>query len=400
MINIIKTAIITIVISFISGLLLDYYKNLAPRILCNIGKGTPLEMDGKKIFAYVINVINVSNKTIHNLTLNIQSAQSNLKVTDEKITKGLKFDSSIEDNILDVSIPFLSKNDKFSVMVYAENQSEVQHKPIVVIRSPEKFKRIDSAGQNGMLAVLFSIPQNIKQVILKEKTVDNRNDFTTVIDKPSYGKKSIDEKNRAYDNRKLNGGKKAIIVALPIILVLFVGFLGKSYFKGVTSNSKSSAANNVVSNQSADTVNSTNDLNKNSSTKKSSEYYKTTNSAAEKNNKNAATGSSTRKTLENKSTGTEAGSSYENRSSSSEPSNSTENKGTSSSAENSSATNSSTSTGSSSSGNTAANSSSGTSSDSKGSSVSINSSTGSSSSSTENKDSSSGTNTSTGNAAN
>lgn len=399
MINIIKTAIITIVISFISGLLLDYYKNLAPRILCNIGKGTPLEMDGKKIFAYVINVINVSNKTIHNLTLNIQSAQSNLKVTDEKITKGLKFDSSIEDNILDVSIPFLSKNDKFSVMVYAENQSEVQHKPIVVIRSPEKFKRIDSAGQNGMLAVLFSIPQSIKQGILKEKTVDNRNDFTTVIDKPFYDKKSIDERNRAYDNRKLNGGKKAIIVALPIILVLFVGFLGKSYFKGVTSNSQSSAANNVVSNQSADTVNSTNDLNKSSSTKKSSEY-KTTNSAAEKTNKNAAAGSSTRKTLENKSKGTEAGSSYENRSSSSEPSTSTENKGTSSSAENSSATNSSTSTGSSSSGNTAANSSSGTSSDSKGSSVSINSSTGSSSSSTENKDSSSGTNTSTGNAAN
>lgn len=400
MINIIKTAIITIVISFISGLLLDYYKNLAPRILCNIGKGTSLEMNGKKIFAYVINVINVSNKTINNLTLNIQSTQSNLKVTDEKITKGLKFDSSLEDNILDVSIPFLSKNDKFSVTVYAENKSEMQHKPIVVIRSPEKFKRIDSAGENGMLAVLFSIPQSIKQVIFKEKTEDNRNNFTTAIDKPSYGKKSIDERNRSYDNRKLSGGKKAMIVALPIILVLFVGFLGKSYFKGITSNPQSSTANNVVSNQSADTVDSADDLNKSSSTKKSSEY-KTTNSAAEKTNKNAAAGSSTRKTLENKSTGTEAGNYYENRSSSSEPSSSTESKGTSSSAENSSAaTNSSTSTGSSSSGNAAANSSSGTSSDNKGSNVSTGSSTGSSSSSTDNKDSSSSTKTSTGNTGN
>jgi hypothetical protein len=50
MISVIETAIITIIISFISGLLLEYYKNLAPKILCNIGEGVPLELNNKKIF--------------------------------------------------------------------------------------------------------------------------------------------------------------------------------------------------------------------------------------------------------------------------------------------------------------------------------------------------------------
>lgn len=106
MINVIKTAIITIIISFISGLLLDHYKNLAPRILCKIGKGIPIDINNKKFNAYIITVRNISSKIIHDITLHVQSAQSNLKITDAKITKGLKFDSSIEDNILDVCIPF------------------------------------------------------------------------------------------------------------------------------------------------------------------------------------------------------------------------------------------------------------------------------------------------------
>ena len=102
MISIIQTAIITIIISFISGLLLEYYKNLAPRIFCNIGNGIPLELNSKKICAYILTVRNLSNKTIHELTLNVQNAQNNLKVGDAQITRGLKFDSSIKkDKILD-----------------------------------------------------------------------------------------------------------------------------------------------------------------------------------------------------------------------------------------------------------------------------------------------------------
>ena len=76
MINIIVPAIITILISIASGLMLDYYRNLASRILCNIRNGIPMEMGDKKIVHIVITVNNSSNKTIHELTLNIQRSQS------------------------------------------------------------------------------------------------------------------------------------------------------------------------------------------------------------------------------------------------------------------------------------------------------------------------------------
>ena len=159
MMNVVKTAIATIIISLISGLLVEYFKNLAPKILCSIGNGVPIEINNKKVCAYIIDVSNLSKKIIHELSLNIQSAQSNLKVADAKITKGLKFDSSIKDNILDIDIPFLSKGDKFSVTVYVENQYGLCNKPVIVMRSPENFKKVESEEQKGIRSSSFSMPK-------------------------------------------------------------------------------------------------------------------------------------------------------------------------------------------------------------------------------------------------
>ncbi|MFT8312710.1 MAG: hypothetical protein ABF633_00430 [Clostridium sp.] len=405
MVNIIKTAIITIVISFISGLLLDYYKNVAPRIICNVGKGTSLEVNGKKIFAYIINVINVSNKTIHDLTLNIQSPHSNLKVTDAKITKGLKFDSSIEDNILDISIPFLSKNDKFSVTVYVENQYTVNNnnKPVVVIRSPENFKRIDSARQNGILAILFNIPKSIKQGISKtienpeEKTPNKKDDFTTVIDKSSCSDRS-DRGNKEilYRNNKLSNSKKTMIVILPVILVVLIGFFGISYFKGMTNNTPASTVNTAIPGQSTDAAGSSAKTTVNKSAAES-DGYKGTNAAAANSTRSTGTNAAIRGTTGNKSANAATRSSAENQGANAAYGASSENKGTNTSTETSSGnTNTNTSTRSSAE-NTVTNTATGTSSESKGSNTSSGASSGASS---ENKNANSAAKTSTGNTAN
>ncbi|MGO5073256.1 hypothetical protein ACTQ4K_04730 [Clostridium sporogenes] len=218
MINVIKTAIITIIISFISGLLLDHYRNLAPRILCNIGKGIPIDINNKKFNAYIITVKNVSNKIIHDITLHVQSPQSNLKITDAKITKGLKFDSLIEDNILDVCIPFLSKDDEFSVTVYVENQHGVHNKPAVIIRSPEKFKEVNSEERKGIFSIFTNIPKNIKEIISDVTKKDE----------------TINERNREITNKnnKLGKNKKVMIIAASVVLVVIVGVVARFYFKG------------------------------------------------------------------------------------------------------------------------------------------------------------------------
>ncbi|MCI1943952.1 hypothetical protein [Clostridium luticellarii] len=251
MLNIIKTAVITIIISFISGLLLDYYKNWAPKILCTIKNGIPLKIDGKKIYQYIINVSNVSSKIVHDLTLNIQSSKNNLRIKNAKITKGLKFDSSIKDNILDVYIPFLSKNDKFSVILYVESQNAVQGKPSIVIRSPEKFRQIDSIEQKGFL-------QSIKKDNAAPHKV--KDDFTRPMNRISGTKKTI--------NRKPLKGKKAIILTVSIILVIIAGALGKSYLKGTSANTSAPDGKNTVHKQSTDTTNGS-DKNADTSTGKS-----------------------------------------------------------------------------------------------------------------------------------
>ncbi|KOM95857.1 membrane protein [Clostridium botulinum] len=259
MINIIKTAIITIIISFISGLLLDHYRNLAPRILCNIGKGIPIDINNKKFNAYIITVRNISNKIIHDITLNVQSHQSNLKITDAKITKGLKFDSSIENNILDVSIPFLSKDDEFSVTVYVENQHGVHNKPAVIIRSPEKFKEVNSEEKRGIFSIFTNIPKNIKEII---------SDATKKDETINKGNREITNKNN-----KLGKNKKVMIIAASVVLVVIVGVVARFYFKGkpADTNTKTPSVETKIPKQSNDSKGSTDKTTKGTDIKSSTD---------------------------------------------------------------------------------------------------------------------------------
>ena len=67
MLSFIKTALVTIIISFISGVLLDYYRNYAPRILCSMGRNKSIRKNSKKVKVYSLIIKNISKKTIHNL---------------------------------------------------------------------------------------------------------------------------------------------------------------------------------------------------------------------------------------------------------------------------------------------------------------------------------------------
>lgn len=302
MMSVIETAIITIIISFISGLLLEYYKNLAPRILCNLGQGIPLELNNKKICAYIFTIRNISNKTIHELNLNIQGSQNSLKLGDAKITKGLKFDSSIKNNILDVFIPFLSKDDEFSVTLYTENQYEGYNRPIVTIRSPENFKEIDSSKTSGILSVVFNAPKSINKVISKmtksNDTVgyNKKSGLTTAMNKVPSVKKIANKENREilHGNNKFIKNKKVILATLLIVLVISIGGMGEVYFQEMSTDAQTSDTKTNDQNQltnktesSGGTANnselksSTSGTNKNTTTKKSkSETNKSTDTKA------------------------------------------------------------------------------------------------------------------------
>ncbi|NFA59879.1 hypothetical protein K8O96_08490 [Clostridium sporogenes] len=285
MINVIKTAIITIIISFISGLLLDHYRNLAPRILCKIGKGIPIDINNKKFNAYIITVRNISNKIIHDITLNVQSHHSSLKITDAKITKGLKFDSSIEEDILDVSIPFLSKDDEFSVTVYVDNEYGSHKEPVVVIRSPENFKEVNSEEKRGIFSIFTNIPKNIKEIISDATNKDE------IINK---GNREVTNKNN-----KLGKNKKIIIIASSVILVMIVGVVGKFYVKGKSksTNTKTPSIETKSSKQSNDSKGST------GGTTNGTDVKSSTDGKSKNTDKNSSTGGTTNNADKKPSTG-------------------------------------------------------------------------------------------------
>lgn len=321
MISVIKTAIITIIISFISGWLLDYYKSLAPRIFCTIGDAIPLELNNKKICAYILTVRNISSKIVHDLTLNVQGSQNNLKIGDAKITKGLKFDSSIKNNILDVDIPFLSKDDEFSVTLYLENQYGEYNKPVIILRSPENFKEVDSVDETGILSLLFDIPKNIVSVVLNimkknETTLSNKNgNLAVAANKSPNAKKTINKQNRevTYRSKKTNRYKKVIIATISIILVMLGGILGKFYFDNISVDTQNAIANTNVQKQSGDSAKLTGETNKNTDTKApTSSEAKNSGTKNQKDGTTPNTKTSTNETSKTENTKTAPGETTEN----------------------------------------------------------------------------------------
>ena len=294
MINIIKTAIVTIVISIISGLLVEYFKSLAPRILCSIGSGIPLKNGDRKMYAYSITVSNLSKKIIHELSLNVQGSGSNLKVADAKITKGLKFESSLKDNILDIDIPFLSKGDEFSIKLYSESRK----KPVIVMRSPENFKQIDSIEQNGFLSSLFSKTNKANEnagrsVKNNERIVPNeKDDYTMIMNKPLKAEKNI---NKGMLNFRKN--KKIIIATASVILLILAGILVKFYFTGAPTKTQVPTAKADTNKQPTDAAQSPNKTNKDRSAK----------APDDKKTENAGSGASQSGTNENQKATTSGG---------------------------------------------------------------------------------------------
>lgn len=271
MITFIKTAIITIVISIISGLLLERCKNFGPKILCDIGKARILDLGNKKVYAYVITVSNLSNKTIHELTLNIHGSNSAIKFDDAKITKGLKFDSLIEDNVLDIFMPYLSKDDEFSITVYLENSS----KPVIAMRSPENFKQIDSKKQGGFLMSLFDGSKNknsksSNKVIKNDRTIYNEeNDYTMVMNKVSGNEKINEIEGTNNKNKKLSKNKKIMIAVGSIVVLVIAGVLVKFGFKEATASKQITPVKTDIHKSSNDSRESEEKTTKNVDNKKS-----------------------------------------------------------------------------------------------------------------------------------
>ena len=264
MLSIIKTAIITITISFISGVLLDHYKNIAPRIVCHMGKYKLVRINNKKIKVYAVSIKNISKQTIHNLNINLQANCIDLKIDNAEITKGLSFDISSEGNVYNVNIPFIGKEDEFSFKIFLEG---TKTKPTITLKSPENFKRIDCGDSNKFIAYI-----------------------------------------RSMKNKFLDKDKKFVIPIVSVVVLIVIGIFTSMYFKGddnlaganeQTTNSNSANNSGNVSNKVNTDTSNTNDKSK-STDKSGNSTVQNKSEGIGNSNKSTVSDSSRNENTENK----------------------------------------------------------------------------------------------------
>jgi hypothetical protein len=142
------TAIITLVVTVLAGLAVEFFKRVKPKLKYSIKESVPIILDGKNIGANVIEISNPSSKSVKDIVLKIRAAGVDLKNGGVKTTTGLDYEVIEGDSNLEVKIPFLKFKDYLSITTILESRYSIPNKPNVTVRSPDTFKLIEEDDNN------------------------------------------------------------------------------------------------------------------------------------------------------------------------------------------------------------------------------------------------------------
>lgn len=142
------TSIVTLLVTILGGVIVDFVRKIKPKLTYSVKESIPIDLDGKKIGANIIEVKNPSSKTVKDLVLKISSKGIDIKNSGVKTTEGLEFEVVESTGILEIKIPFLKYKDYVSVTSILEDDKYVPKKPEVTVRSPDAFKLINLNGKD------------------------------------------------------------------------------------------------------------------------------------------------------------------------------------------------------------------------------------------------------------
>lgn len=155
---IIITALITLVVTVIGGIAVEYFKNIQAKIKYSVRESIPIELNGKKIGANIIDISNPSSKTVKDITLKIQAIGVEIRNGGINTTVGLDYNLIENDDAIEVKIPFLKSKDILSITTILENEHSIPNKPNVTIRSPDNFKTILENDYQDKSSIISFLP--------------------------------------------------------------------------------------------------------------------------------------------------------------------------------------------------------------------------------------------------
>lgn len=142
------TALVTLVVTVLGGMAVEYLKKIKPKIEYSVKEGVPIEIEGKSISASVVSVSNPSSKAVKDIVVKIRSPMTAIKNGGVKATEGLEYSTKEDGDTLNICIPFLKYRDYVSLTVISESKDTTLRKPEVSIRSPDQYKLV-SLLENG-----------------------------------------------------------------------------------------------------------------------------------------------------------------------------------------------------------------------------------------------------------
>lgn len=166
--SIIITSLITLAVTVVAGLAVEYLKRIKPKLELSVKESIPIELEeNKKIGANVIYVCNPSSRPVKDINIRIKAAGLAIRNGGIKSTTGLDYDLKEEGESILVGIPFLKHKDYISITSIIEGRYGIPKAPEVTIRSPDNYKLINKSEPTFRpLFQLISTPAIISALVV------------------------------------------------------------------------------------------------------------------------------------------------------------------------------------------------------------------------------------------
>lgn len=140
--NIILIIVSSLIAPVLVGIILSYIKNIKPVIIYQSVDSIPLQSESrnKNKGVYLVEIMNISSKTIKSVSLFVQLEGTEVKIGGIKGSQGLQYSEDVKNSEVEIKIPFFKGNDELMVSIIAESPISLPNKPEIAIRSPQHFK--------------------------------------------------------------------------------------------------------------------------------------------------------------------------------------------------------------------------------------------------------------------
>lgn len=165
--SIIVTSLITLVITVLAALIVEFLKRIKPKLELSVKESIPIELEkDKKIGANVIFVGNPSSRPVKDIKIRIKAAGKEIRNGGVKSTTGLNYDLTEEGESILIDIPFLKHKDYISITSIIEGRFSIPKAPEVTIRSPDNYKLINKNEPTSRPFQLISAPAIISALVV------------------------------------------------------------------------------------------------------------------------------------------------------------------------------------------------------------------------------------------